>query len=446
MAAFFEFNRIWERAAHSPIVEAPAQERATSCSRAGRRSGRSVSRTHGSARFAPAVLAVLLSPLALIAQLVTAPAEIAVTTPARPGSVSGTDENSDAFIWRLMTNQIAAPVTMGSPTPAQFETWASDGDTFSLTPHWPGSSAAHVFHASVLGHIRRGLSSWDDGAIDVGCAVPPNPFVGGFPIAGSPARCIAEEVKRNRPQYDYLVGNNLNTQAGLISAFASSFKVDMPKSAISVKGDWIPVSTLIKWIPQLHDRATVETLYLTTIAQATEYALVSLHVSSKQNAAWVWGTFEHSLTPGRCDVIGCFDSFGAVTRSVPPNMQTSNTQYGACPKTSALRAMMRKAGLSQVWDNYCLKGTEVDYTNADGTPYVLGNSVIEGINANGAVAASSCISCHAYASFGAKGVPTGPAVTMLGYNATGRPIPDVFALARRFDFTWGVFAAPPPTP
>jgi hypothetical protein len=111
-----------------------------------------------------------------------------------------------------------------------------------------------------------------------------------------------------------------------------------------------------------------------------------MHVSSRQNPNWVWGTFEHQMNPGRCDAIGCFDSFGAQIPAVPPNRTAVNMQYGPCPKTQQLKTLMAKANLSPVWENYCLKSTEVDYTAADGTPYVLGNSVIEGIVGNGTVA------------------------------------------------------------
>jgi hypothetical protein len=119
-----------------------------------------------------------------------------------------------------------------------------------------------------------------------------------------------------------------------------------------------------------------------------------------------------------------------------------NTQYGACPKTEPLEAMMAKAYLAPVWENYCLKSTEVEFTAADGTPYALGNSVIEGIVGNGTVAASSCISCHSYASFGASGSPTAGAMAILPFNPTGNTIPGVLADSAPFAFSWGVLLAP----
>ena len=88
----------------------------------------------------------------------------------------------------------------------------------------------------------------------------------------------------------------------------------------------------------------------------------------------------------------------------------------------------------------------VDYTAPDGTPYALGNSVIERIVGNGTVAASSCIACHVYASFGANGQTSPAAIAMLPYNPTGKPIPAVLDGSLKFDFMWGVLLAPTPTP
>jgi hypothetical protein len=387
-------------------------------------------------------VSAVVAGLILATQGCTTPGQrdvVVVAVPARAGAVEGTAQNSDAFIWQQLT-QFAAPVFKGKPSPVIFETWASDADTFSLTPQWPTPDAPKKFQASVL----RSKSAPNHGPIDVKCNPPGNAALGGFPATGAPTPCIAEETKRNRPQFDYIVNNNLNTQEGLKAAFAKSFKVTMPTESISVKGDWVPVQTLLQWIPSLGSIENIQKLYYTNTSDSVEYALVSLHVSSRQNPNWVWGTFEHQMNPGRCDYMGCFDTFGAVVAAVPPNKTTPNTQYGACEKTPQLKAMMADAGLSPVWENYCLKSSMVDYTAPDGTPYVLGNSVIEGIVGDGTVAASSCIACHVYASFGAEGKPTASATAMLPYNPTGQPLSAVFDQALQFDFMWGVLLAPPP--
>lgn len=388
-----------------------------------------------------AILAVsLCTPMALPLAADTPSADLViVAVPARAGAVDGTKQNSDEFLWRLFT-QFAAPVTEEKASPVVFETWASDADTFSATPQWPDPVAPKKFQSSVL---RATKLQHGNPVVDVPCNPPGNAAVGGFPTSGTPTPCIAEEVKRNRPQFDYIVQNKLNTQGGLAAAYAKSFKVVMPTSAIAVKGDWIPVQTLLQWIPSLGSVKNIRKLYYTNTSDAVEYAVVSLHVSSRQNANWVWGTFEHQLSPGRCDQIGCFDTFGAQVPSVPPNKQAINTQYGACKKTPTLTALMSEAKLSPVWQNYCMKSTQVDYSAADRTPYVLGNSVIERIVGNGTVAASSCIACHAYASFGSNGKTSAAAIAMLPYNPTGEPIPAVLEGSLQFDFMWGVLLAPP---
>jgi hypothetical protein len=248
-------------------------------------------------------------------------------------------------------------------------------------------------------------------------------------------------VARNRAQYDYIVNNHLNTKAGLAAAYKNGFEVEMPVESIAIKVDWVPVTSLLQWVPQLGNPGNVRKLYYTTTVSSVEYAVVAMHVSSRQNPNWVWGTIEHQMNPGRCDYLGCFDTFGARIPAVAPNTKAYNTQYGACLKTQQLESMMSGANLSPVWKNYCLKSTEVDFTAPDGTPYALGNSVIEGIVGNGTVAASSCISCHSYASFGADGAPTKAARAILPFNPTGNTIPGVLAGSKTFAFMWGVLLA-----
>lgn len=290
----------------------------------------------------------------------------------------------------------------------------TDADTFSPRPHWPTPGEPLQFHTSVLQILKTldfrqplvRLQAQIEAKIDVKCDPPAGAAVGGFPTSSEPPQpCIAEQVARNRAQWDYISQNHLNTQAGRAAAYTKHLDVEMPVPSVAIKADWISLPDLLRWIPQLHDLTTIRQLYYTASVASKEYALVSMHVSSRQNAKWVWGTFEHQMNPGRCDYIGCLDSFGAQTPEISPNKTAVNSQYGPCLKTQQLKTLMANANLAPVWENYCLKSTQVDFTTADGTAYVLGNSVIEGIVGNGTVAASSCISCHAYASFGPNGAP-----------------------------------------
>jgi len=373
---------------------------------------------------------------------------VIVAVPARAGAVEGITENSDAFMWRILTN-ITSTVGNDTGSKVAFETWATDNDTFTPNPHWPEVGEPMKLHKSVL-ETMKAVGAADAkmqmdlraNTIDVDCGVPVGAAVGGFPTSGSPPPCIAEQVERNRPLFDYIVTNKLYTQTGLETAYEKSMDIDMPLKSVAVKGDWVPLGALLQWIPQLKTIDNIRKQYHTTVAQGVEYALVSLHMASRQNKNWVWATFEHELNPGRCDYIGCFDSFGAQKPAVGANKVAFNTQYGVCQKTLRLESLMKKASLSPVWRHYCLKSSQVDFTAADGTPYVLGNSVIEGIVGNGTVAASSCISCHYYASFGPTGATTPRAKAILPFNPTGNPIPGVLAGSRQFSFMWGILLAP----
>ena len=386
------------------------------------------------------ILAALLAAASSLA-LAQSPSALRVVETARAGAVQGTKQNSDEYIWRLFT-QFTAPAP-GVPGAVVFETWASDAETFSAKPVWPAAGAPKKFQRSVLRSSRThgaGAAS-PISPIDIPCSPPGNAAAGGFPVDGTPLPCIAEEVRRNRPQFDYIVNNGLNTKAGLAAAYARSLDVQMPASSISIKGDWVPVQTLLHWIPELGSVERIRQLYYTGVADKVEYAVVALHVSSRQNPNWVWGTFEHQKSPGRCDDLGCYDSFGAVKHVVAPERSAINTQYGACDKSPALKALMAGARLSPVWQNYCLKSSQVDYTAKDGTPYALGNSVIERIVGNGTVVASSCITCHSYASFDASGATSLAAQAMLPFNPTGKPIPAVLKNSLKYDFMWGVLLA-----
>jgi hypothetical protein len=143
-------------------------------------------------------------------------------------------------------------------TPAQggltLETWARDPDTFQATPTWPsGLSVAAAaerprFQASLLAraHMPAGLRT--NTAVSVGgCNYPVGDAAAGNFPTGNKSDCVAEEVRRNRDAFDYIVNNGLYTQAGLDNAFAGP-GINFPSSAIELKLDWVQEPTLVKWL------------------------------------------------------------------------------------------------------------------------------------------------------------------------------------------------------
>ena len=138
--------------------------------------------------------------------------------------------------------------------------------------------------------------------------------------------------------------------------------------------------------------------HISSDSTGQKYALISMHVISKRVPNWTWATFESQFNPARCDILGCKDSFGATAPAVTPN-PTPNAGYPACPQTAALQQLFKDANADPVFANYCLKGSQVDFTDNTGLAIRLGNSITE----EGFVEYSSCITCHSTAGWNKAG-------------------------------------------
>jgi hypothetical protein len=298
----------------------------------------------------------------------------------------------DRVAWQLF---IEVNTSSGGSN-ATFETWASDTDTFKLNPQFPVIPSVLRLHAPIV--PAAGLNALHK----AGSLVPqiaPNPATG-------------EESRRNKAAFDFIVANNLYTVSGLRAAYGKSFS--FPVGAVEVKANWMPVSA----IPELTGNKVAlvdvpKIFHVNTGADGKQYAMVSMHIISKLVPNWTWATFEHNLAPGRCDILGCFDKFGAQTSVVSPNPQ-ENQSYPACTKTSALSTLIAAAKIDPAFANYCLKGSQTDFTDNSGLAVRLGNSVTE----KGFVNRSSCMTCHGRAAFDQNGRATSDA----GFDDNGAPI------------------------
>ena len=154
-------------------------------------------------------------------------------------------------------------------------------------------------------------------------------------------------------------------QNRLRAAFTSGQPISFPTDSIEVKANWKPAG----------NRSPSE-YYISTASDNKPYALVSMHIISKKVPNWTWATFEQQDNPGRCDYIGCHDHFGATVQDVDAHA-TLRGRYNPCVKTAAVKKILADAGLPPLWENYCLKGSQVDFTTATGVPTRLGNSVTE---------------------------------------------------------------------
>jgi hypothetical protein len=286
----------------------------------------------------------------------------------------------DEFSWTLFT-QLASPFSSsGSPVKGvTFESWATNDDTFTNAPTFPTSPKGPT-------ELRKpALFSANAGAM--------HPMV--MPNGG-------EEVRRNRAGFDFIVNNNLHTRPGLIAAFQSKKKIDFPIPAIEIKAIWLSEF----YVPD-------PTQYYINVANGKRYVLIALHIISKQLPNWTWATFEHQNTPGRCDFTGCNDAFGATEPKILP-LAKPGQLYGSCKKSKPLLDMFADAKLDAAWANYCLKGSQTDFTDSTGVPTQLGNSVIEAPF----IQTSSCITCHARSATNAKGA------NVFGFGSVTAPCPD----------------------
>ena len=324
-------------------------------------------------------------------------------------------------------------------TNAVFETFASDTDTFKPNPQYPTGPTVASLHPPILPAIARAA------ALDQGVVLPAIP----------PDTAISlEETRHNRPVFDFIVQNNLYKISGLKAAFGKPLA--FPIDSIEVKANWIQLDQVPAWTNnQVTIAQAPQFFHVNTDASGAKFALVSMHVISKQVPNWTWATFESRFNPGRCDFIGCHDSFGAQNANVAA-LNPRGQQYPDCAKTPALSAMLSGANIEPAYSNYCLKGSQADFVDNTGLDVRLGNSVTE----DGFVPTSSCITCHGRAAFNSRGAPTSqagftnvsvnPPIGPLGallptwyWTFTGQPPifeggPGLTRVGTSADFVWSV--------
>lgn len=409
-----------------------------------------------------------------------------------PGTIGYSPGTADDRIsWQTFISVVkpAPPATPLWPAGTlTFETWATDNDTFGTNgPRWPSSLTPPTvrFQQSALGlHGRAELKTTQpQGAASSGglpssvtCKAPGNASAGNFPtpaVATPPANCAAEEVRRNKVAFDYIAAlPGLYTATQLANNFKLAAPISFPQgaakgvltnAALELKVDWVPVGTVVTWLnnnnavaPQATTQFVLKNYFITTDSAGNQYAMLSMHLSLKDRPNWIWSTFEHQLNVGRCDTMGCYDKFGmpSTLASIAPNANP-NQPYPACStKTPALKKLFADAGLGPVWNNYCLKSTQTQFTVAGGTnppksakpavsagaplSVLSGDSVVERIVANVPIATSSCITCHSYAAFDKNGCISNTNPGLASPAPIGAPKPQ--AGQKQYDFVWGLIS------
>lgn len=320
------------------------------------------------------------------------------------------------------------------------------------TPHEPGKAhQVSMEDAAKTDRDGDGSIDWDD--------VPPE-----LKTAVIGAEQV-ELVYHNRPMTDYIFANGLyhtdglgrvfQTRAGVMEHYAPYngvagtgplSQIDLPIRSLMLKANLLDIRKAKELGIDLEKNADYITLDLPKGGNTPEtgtYILLSFHISSKDLPNWFWTTFEHVDNQGRCDWIGCNDSFGYVARVsegptarddlpepadnyVSPNQlemadgavvafDLARTYDADSEMRDGLAAVFKTLGIGTgaanesgtprpadpAWRNYRLKGSQTNFVTPTGRPTQLGNSVTEA----GFTNSSSCISCHARASATEKGLP-----------------------------------------
>ncbi len=336
-----------------------------------------------------------------------------------------------------------------------------------------------------------------------------------------------ELVFRNKPMVDYIYRHDLYTTQGLGArnraqnaaivsgdlASAHALEVRFPIDAVMVKADFLHQDVMVDQglvISAGPDGTPINppnnpdypylTVYLdgdgSTGSVPGYYYLVAMTNASKDLPNWHWYAIEHVALPGRCDYIGCNDSFGYSANPtaqpganfgpsfIPPmiglndDKTTGNDPLFVTGQvydpaatgeviTEELAAMFAALGIATAetdpdpkvisaddpaWLNYRLKGTQTDFTTSGGVPTGMGASITEG----GFVNTASCITCHSQASadkdgtVGMQGVGASWLPSVLGYAEVemGAPLMSWFyqnggpsVSATQIDFVWGILNA-----
>jgi hypothetical protein len=343
--------------------------------------------------------------------------------------------NPDKLAWQLFVQVNSR----AGGTNSVFETFASDTDTFQPNPQFPAGPTPPALHRPILEAFAN------EAALKNGVLLPALP--------PDPAQST-EETRRNRAAFDFIVQNNLYKVSGLKAAFGET--LSFPVDAIEVKANWVPVDKIPVFTKNKVTVAQVPQFYhVNADKNGKKYALVSMHVISKQVPNWTWATFENRFNPGRCDIIGCRDSFGAQAPVTPP-LPTRGEIYPDCAKSAALSTQLAGADIEPVYVNYCLKGSQTDFVDNTGLDIRLGNSVTE----DGFVATSSCMTCHGRAAFDQSGAatssagfinvnvrppigPLGPLLPTWYWTFTGQPpifegMPGLTRSGTSADFVWSI--------
>jgi hypothetical protein len=194
----------------------------------------------------------------------------------------------------------------------------------------------------------------------------------------------AQESKINQPGFDFIVREHLYSLDGQERFRATGCKVEFPVGTINVKASWR------RFTPEEIEAGKDARYYTYTEPDGKKkWGLTGFHMTSKDIPNWLWATFEHVDNPP--PEIPDLDRY---TEFLNPRQSPSPppTEYSVEQRLRKVPEPLRNT----YWQNYVLRGTQVDFVDSMGNSTLLGNTQLE----NGMQVTASCIGCHGRSTIG----------------------------------------------
>lgn len=176
------------------------------------------------------------------------------------------------------------------------------------------------------------------------------------------------EIRLNRASYLHIRDNELYNRDVLAkrAALGDAGSLNLPPETKEIKVRWMEIKEEDK--PRYH---WVE--FEDEEGNRQIWGLTALHISTKDLPNWFWATWEH------VDTI--------------PLWETTTVDAWACPDKPVGCDTVPEEIKGTKWENYIMRGTQVNFVDVRGHDTLLTNAQIE----DGIQDVSSCITCHAEA-------------------------------------------------
>jgi hypothetical protein len=305
--------------------------------------------------------------LAIVASVAIAAAACPPPATAEEGVSTGLGDDIAVakLAWQRFVEVNHGAVSGGEPAP--WETWASADDIFEggTEPAWTDAVAEVELETEPRQQalFRALMAALSAAEMRPGSELPQ--------VASRPS--LVTQVQLDRKAFDWVKLAKLWCLDGQRDHFeraraGRSVDVEFPAGSTLVKAVWKPISEQDK--PRYYWR----------LIGGEPHGLIAFHLTAKLLPTWFWATWEHLDNPGRA----------VVTHPDPWGIDVGEP-------SRALLELLERAGLEpERWSHYRLNGTQIAYTDAEGRPTVLANSIIEA----GFTTRSSCMTCHARATIG----------------------------------------------